>query len=172
MPENTHEENTAIFPRERSEWTRIVGRRKSPPDCATHRLASIEVSGAPERTHVSTRPSPFAIARAQETLYERRARRTITISHQSGFRLIGNAENANKINTSYARRDVYVTHRQSPGRRCTRINLLLFLSRITIFIIACRMNERALSDVYLMSRFIRELLNSRDDESLNWTPLH
>lgn len=94
---------------------------------------SIEISGparrgASERIHVST-PSiaaRLAAARVQETLYEQRARCTITISHQSGFRSIGNAENANKTNTPYARARVhdtrgdilvYVTNRLSLDRR-------------------------------------------------------
>lgn len=176
-------------PRKRSERTSIVGRRKmlSPPDgeARAHRLGEhwILRSDALERTHTCRlRPSPLAAARVQETLYERRARCTITISRQFGFRLIGNAENANKTDTPYARstrgdvlRNVSTI---SSGRRCTRMmNLPLLPSRVTIFIIVSEprlphKRKGSSSDVYLMSRFIRKSLNSRGDESLNWAPSH
>jgi len=104
----------------------------------------------------------------------RRAQCTITISCQSGFRLIGNAENANKTNTMYARRRL---RNVSTIRPCTRNkssslpkdNRCLSSRRASR---ACRTKERALSNVCLMSRFIHEPLNSRSDELLNWTPSH
>lgn len=113
-------------------------------------------AGAPRNVciHVSIRPSPRAAARAQETVYERRARAR-GVSPDSVWSATRKMQIKLILRMHDTRGDIYVTYRRSSGRRCTRMNLPLFPSRITIFIIAHHANERALSDVCLMSRFIR-----------------